>query len=71
MNTIRARLKVLETKNKDLDFQNSLLLERVAVYEKAEKEAINEKYFPKANSAPTTDRSDCPLAPPLSQCPQA
>ena len=71
VNTIRARLKVLETKNKDLEFQNSLLLERVAVYERAEKEAIYEKYFPKPNSVPATDRSDHPPppAPPVSQCP--
>jgi hypothetical protein len=35
LNTIRARLKVLESKNKDLEFQNSILLERVSVFEKS------------------------------------
>ena len=67
VNTICARLKVLETKNKDLEFQNSLLLERVAVYERAEKEAIYEKYFPKPNSVPATNRSDH-LPPPHHLC---
>ena len=50
---MRAKLKTLETKNKDLEFQNSILLERVSVFEKAEKEAIYEKYFPKPETLPT------------------
>ena len=50
INTVRARLKMLETKNKDLEFQNKLLLERVAILEKAEKENIYEKYFPMPGS---------------------
>ena len=37
VNTIRARLKTLETKNKDLKFQNSILLERVSVFKKSRK----------------------------------
>ena len=50
VNTVRARLKVLETKNKDLEFQNNLLFERIAIFEKTEKESIYEKYFPMPGS---------------------
>ena len=57
VNTMRAKIKSLEIKNKDLEFQNSLLLERVALLEKTEKEAIYSKYFPKNDQQqpPCTD----------------
>jgi regulator of replication initiation timing len=69
VSTIRARLKTLETKNKELEFQNSILLERVSTFEKAEKDAIYEKYFPKAGAEqPATDRGPSPNNPPASHC---
>ena len=71
VNTIRAKLKVLETKNKDLEFQNSLLLERLAVFEKAEKEAIYDKYFPKPDTLPrpAPGRDDFHHPQAVSHCP--
>ena len=73
VNTIRARLKLIETKNKDLEFQISLLLERLAVFEKAEKEAIYEKYFPTPDTIPKppSDRVACPHPQPVSHCPHS
>ena len=71
VNTIRARLKTLETRNKDLEFQNSILLERVAELEKVEKEAINEKYFPKPSvSVPTQRDANHHHHLPMPHCPQ-
>ena len=52
-NTIRAKLTTLDTKNIDLEFQNSILLERVSAFEKAEKDAIYEKYFLKPGTLPS------------------
>ena len=51
VNTIKARIKALETKNKDLEYQNSLLLERLSILDKAEKDFIYDKYFPKPGVA--------------------
>ena len=56
LNTVRARLKVLETKNKDLEFQNKLLLDRIALFEQSEKFAIYEKYFPKPDTIPSKEQ---------------
>ena len=59
VNTLRAKLKTLETKTKDLEFQNTLLLERVAAFEQAEKDAIYEKYFPKATPSTINAETSC------------
>ena len=48
INTIRTKLADREKQVKDLEFQNSILLERVSAFEKSEKQAIYEKYFPKS-----------------------
>ena len=53
VNTIKARIKALETKNKDLEYQNTLLLERLSVLDKAEKDYIYDKYFPKPGVTPS------------------
>ena len=55
--TVQAKLKMLETRNKDLEFQNSILLERVFALEKVEKEAIYDKYFPKASEDHSTAKN--------------
>ena len=69
INTVRARLKVLETKNKDLEFQNKLLLERIAILEKAEKENIYEKYFPLPGSQSVKEQNPPASAASPSHCP--
>ena len=60
INTVRARLKIQETTIKDLEFQNSILLERIAVFEKAEKDTINDRYFPKAPEVPSSSHFQTP-----------
>ena len=62
VNTIRAKLKDREKEVKDLEFQNSILLERLSVFEKAEKQLIYDRYFPKPSSLPTQPCSDPPPA---------
>jgi hypothetical protein len=69
INTIRAKLTDREKHVKDLEFQNSILLERLSVLEKAEKQKIYERYVPKPASSNSTHPSDrnntCPE--PISQ----
>ena len=48
--TIRARLRDQETKIKDLKYQNSILLDRLSIFEKAENQTIYEQYFPGSGS---------------------
>ena len=62
INTIRTRLKDHENTIKDLKFQNSILLERLSVFEKSEKDAIYDQYFPKAptqTAGQTTAPASC------------
>ena len=60
---LRAKLTTLDTKNIDLEFQNSILLERVSAFEKAEKDAIYEKYFPKPVTFPSSVGASPPSQP--------
>ena len=62
VNTKRAKLKDREKEVKDLEFQNSILLENLSVSEKAEKQLIYDRYFPKPSSLPTQPCSDPPPA---------
>lgn len=58
INTIRAKLVDREKHVKELEFQNSILIERVSAFEKAEKQTIYDRYF----SKPTSNES--PPVPP-------
>ena len=46
LKTLQVKLKEQETSLKDLKFQNSVLLERIAVLEKPQKQALYNSYFP-------------------------
>ena len=59
LNTVRTKLKDREKEVKDLEFQNAILLERLAVLEKSEKQKIYDRYFPKPADS-TSNPSNCP-----------
>ena len=55
--TMQAKLKDHDTTIKELKFQNKILLERVAIFEKAENTAIYERYFPHPDQQQKTTQS--------------
>ena len=65
INTIRTKLREQETEIKDIKFQNSILLERVSIFEKTKKQAIYERYFPQASDATAGTNSSHEQPPPL------
>jgi hypothetical protein len=75
INTIRAKLTDREKQVKDLEFQNSILLERLSVLEKSEKQKIYDRYFPKPASSNSTHPSNrnnpCPEPIPQANCQNA
>ena len=72
INTIRAKLTDREKQVKDLEFQNSILLERISVLEKSEKQKIFDRYFPKPASSNSPNHSNlnipCPEPIPQANC---
>jgi hypothetical protein len=55
VNTMRAKLNNCEKQVKDLEFQNSILLERLSVFEKSEKQKIYDRYFPKPSDGTSSN----------------
>ena len=51
VNVTQAKLRTLETTNRDLKFRNSILESRVEELEKKQKQDIYERYFPRAEDA--------------------
>ena len=74
VNTIRAKLNNCEKQVKDLEFQNSILLERLSVFEKSEKQKIYDQYFPKpsggtsSNHGKSSQSCNQPHTPPPPPC---
>ena len=56
--TLKAKMKEQESSIKDLKFQNSVLLDRIAAIEKYEKQKIYSEIFPKSNSTEPGPESD-------------
>ena len=59
MKTLQIKLKEQESSLKDLKFQNSVLLERIAVLEKPQKQTIYSTYFPNHANAGTDNYNCC------------